>query len=673
VADVVRRRGEPAGRWEYHDADGRLVGLVLRWDTETGKTFLPFSLTTSGSWVCEGMPAPRPLYRLPQVLAAEGSVFVCEGERATEALVSLGCTATTSPNGSKSAGKADWTPLRGRRVVVVPDRDEPGEAYADAVADLALRAGAVNVVVVRLADLWPGLPDGGDAADWVEHHDATEPAVLRAALEALVAAAEPEAVVAEADDDAPLVWQPFPVEQLPAPLDRFAAETARGVGCDESMVALPLLAALAGAIGNARAIEARPGWVEPAVLWAAVVAESGSGKSPAFAAALASANAEQKAAFEAHHAALADFDAAVAEHDAAMIGWKREVAKGRGGPAPDRPVKPAARRLVVADTTIEALVPILGENPRGVLVAVDELAGLVASFDCYKSGGRGGADRPRWLSMHSAGPVTVDRKSSGTTYVPRAAVSICGGIQPQVLARTMTADNVDSGLLGRLLLAMPPRRERRWTTEPVDWATAEAVRSIFQALYALPTPADGPTVLDLDADALDVFKAFWHEHEKALGASSGAERAMLAKMEAGVLRLALVAHVVRQAAALTHGALGPADGGSVPDRIDVDSISRGIALGRWFAAEGRRVYQMLLGGRAVDRTADDATAAARWIEARGQGRFASVRDLKKGLARFRDDDDRAEAAARRLVAEGRAVWAVPSTGGRPADGVRLTG
>ena len=46
VADVVRYRGEPAGRWEYHDADGRLVGLVVRWNTTTGKTFLPFTLTT---------------------------------------------------------------------------------------------------------------------------------------------------------------------------------------------------------------------------------------------------------------------------------------------------------------------------------------------------------------------------------------------------------------------------------------------------------------------------------------------------------------------------------------------------------------------------------------------------------------------------------------------------
>lgn len=664
VADVVRRRGEPAGRWEYHDADGRLVGLVLRWDTETGKTFLPFSLTTSGSWVCEGMPAPRPLYRLPQVLAAEGSVFVCEGERATEALVSLGCTATTSPNGSKSAGKADWTPLRGRRVVVVPDRDEPGEAYADAVADLALRAGAVNVVVVRLADLWPGLPDGGDAHDWIEAHDAVDAVDLREALEALVAKAEPMAAVpAEPDeDDVVIEWAPFPTEQLPEPLATFVEHVAYRIGGEsvEAQVALPLVAAVAGAIGNARAIEARPGWQEPAVLWTCIIAGSGGAKSPAYKAAMQFVFEEEKAARDAHHVALADYDAAVMEHDAAYADWKRE--KGRGGPAPDRPVKPAARRLWVDDTTVEALATIIADNPRWFLVAREELRAWAASFDCYKAGGRGGADQPKWLTLYDAGPLSVDRKGGDSIHVPRAAVSLTGGIQPGIFARTMTADDIDSGLLGRLLVAMPPAEELKWPDGDMDWAAVEAVRSLFQTLFDIPMPADGPKVLDMEPDAQLIFKQFWQQQQREIRTASGAVKGMLSKINAAVLRLALIIHVARQAA-----------GETIPDRVDVESITRAIVLGRWFAAEGRRVYQMLLGGRAVDRTADDATAAARWIEARGQGRFASVRDLKKGLARFRDDDDRAEAAARRLVAEGRAVWAVPSTGGRPADGVRLTG
>jgi hypothetical protein len=513
------------------------------------------------------------------------------------------------------------------------------------------------VKVARLADLWPGLPEGGDAHDWIEAHDAVDAVDLREALEALVAKAAPAVPVPDDDDDV-LAWEPFPAEALPSPLDRFVIDTARGIGTDESMVALPLLAALAGAIGNARAIEAKRGHREQCVLWTAVVAESGSGKTPAFRAAMQFTEAEQGELFDVHRAMLADFDAAMVEHDAALALWKREVARGRGGQAPEKPQRPEARRLVVNDTTIEALVPILAANPKGLVVAVDELAGLVASFDAYKAGGRGGADRSKWLSMHSAGQVTNDRKGSGATHVKSAAVSVCGGVQPGVLARTMTPDNVDAGLMQRLLLAMPPGRERRWDAEPADWTTTEAVKGVFKTLFDLPMPACGPKVLDLDLDALAIYRPFWEEHGRAIGAATGAVKAMLAKTEAAVPRLALVLHVARQAA-----------GEPLPDRIDADTIGRAITLGRWFAREGRRVYGMILGGRAVDRTADDAAVAEKWI--RAYGGFSSLRDLRKGPSRFRDDDARAEAAARRLVAEGRARWEAPSTGGRPADGIRL--
>jgi hypothetical protein len=192
----------------------------------------------------------------------------------------------------------------------------------------------------------------------------------------------------------------------------------------------------------------------------------------------------------------------------------------------------------------------------------------------------------------------------------------------------------------------------------VGFGTIEATKSLFASLYAMPMPDGGPKVLDLAPDALDVFKRFWEEHEREVNDSSGPIRAMLAKCEAAVARLALVTHVARQAA-----------GETLPDRVDVESINRAIILGRWFAREGRRVYGLLLGGRAVDRAADDAERAARWIEARGG--FATVRDLRHGLRRFREDDDRAEQAVRQLVAERRATWEAPTTGGRPADGVRL--
>ena len=60
--------------------------------------------------------------------------------------------------------------------------------------------------------------------------------------------------------------------------------------------------------------------------------------------------------------------------------------------------------------------------------------------------------------MFGARDLLVDRKSEGQKpiFVPRAAVSIVGGIQPQVLRRALGPEHFENGLAARMLLTMPP-------------------------------------------------------------------------------------------------------------------------------------------------------------------------------------------------------------------------
>lgn len=171
VAELERRQGPRSTTWTYTSAAGEPVGLVVRWNTPTGKDVRPVSRIADGSgWIIGGMPTPRPLYALPDLLATPAArVFIVEGEKAADAARAVGLVATTSPHGSKSAGKADWSPVAGRDVVILPDHDDAGERYADDVARLATAAGAKSVRVVRLVELWADLPEGGDMADLVEH------------------------------------------------------------------------------------------------------------------------------------------------------------------------------------------------------------------------------------------------------------------------------------------------------------------------------------------------------------------------------------------------------------------------------------------------------------------------------------------------------------------------
>ena len=640
--------GEPSAEWHYHAAHGELVGVVARWDAVDGKKIRPASLS-GGKWLLSAMPAPRPLYQLPELSSAVGTIYVAEGEKAADALLSIGLTATTSAGGAKAAALTDWSHVAGHEVVVLPDNDASGEAYATDVAGLCYAAGAASVVIVRLLSDWPAMPEGGDAHDWLELNDAQDADDLRHRLEKLVEQSPqmPAAgsVIKTAEE---IDWQPFPVEHLPEPLRSFTVEAAAAIGCDTSMIALPLLAAAAAAIGNAVRIQVRPDWQEPAILWTAVVAESGSSKTPAFRKALQFSDDAQKEAFTAHGIAMAEHDAEVQSFESEMRLWKK---KG-GGPAPVPPTPPTATtRYVLNDTTVEALIAILSGNPRGVLVAVDELAGWLASFDQYKTG-RGGGDCPRWLSMHGAGPVTSDRKGSGTLYVPSASVCVTGGIQPGPLVRAMTS-NAENGLLARLLLAQPPRTAKVWTTATVGFATMAAMRSTFAALLA-----DGdhePIVIGLTPTATEAFVEFYGAHAQEQVAASGALAAMLAKIEAYAARLALIHHVVSV---------------GTGSWIEPASIEAGVTLARWFAREARRIYGSTLTGPTADTAAD---AAAHWLAGQPES-FGTIRDMAHGPRRFRSRPALAEEAATKLIREGRAVRYVrPSgdAGGRPADGIRL--
>lgn len=163
------KRGVPSATWEYRSAEGELLGLVCRFEEpDGGKSVLPLSYCRRDKaleWRWRALSSPRALYGLDR-LAKQTSdpVIVTEGEKAADAVRELmpGFIAVTSSGGSKAAGKADWSPLNGRRVIIWPDADEPGRAYAKAVAKHTREAGAASIEFLEPPT---GVAEGWDAAD----------------------------------------------------------------------------------------------------------------------------------------------------------------------------------------------------------------------------------------------------------------------------------------------------------------------------------------------------------------------------------------------------------------------------------------------------------------------------------------------------------------------------
>jgi len=141
----VDELGPYTATWDYKRADGTLIARVYRYDPEPGrKEFRPWDVRAR-MWRA---PDPRPLYNQPAMASARQVVLV-EGEKCAQALIELGVVATTAMNGARAPiDKTDWSPLRGKDVVIWPDRDLPGWDYAESAAKACVAAGSRSVAIV---------------------------------------------------------------------------------------------------------------------------------------------------------------------------------------------------------------------------------------------------------------------------------------------------------------------------------------------------------------------------------------------------------------------------------------------------------------------------------------------------------------------------------------------
>lgn len=174
---------KPSMVFPYRDRRGRLVGYVLRVEFDDRKItpailWMENDKTGFRGWCHGSMPEPRPLYGLDRFAAAPEAAPIAlgEGEKTADALARLmpSMAAMSWLGGSKAYAKSKWDTLAGRRVVLFPDNDEPGEnamlgfwstgaapEWTPGIAEILLGHGCTVDYIARDLDK----PDGWDAAD----------------------------------------------------------------------------------------------------------------------------------------------------------------------------------------------------------------------------------------------------------------------------------------------------------------------------------------------------------------------------------------------------------------------------------------------------------------------------------------------------------------------------
>ena len=360
-------------------------------------------------------------------------------------------------------------------------------------------------------------------------------------------------------------------DYLPNCLAGWIEDSAERLNVPPSMIAGPLLVALAGVVGRSHRIrpKALDDWSVYPILWGAVVAPSGAGKSPALDVALdgiarlessyREAWAADRPQVEAHLERLRAQVAALKERLRQSHGGNRSKNKGEAESADDLERELAAtlseleveertskpRRLRTSDATIEKLGELMIENPRGLLLFRDELAGWIAALDRADRP----ADRAFFLeAWQGSGSHYVDRIGRGSQFVPALAASVLGGIQPCKL-EPLVSGSAGDGFLPRFqILVWPEERsarpylDRRPLAAEADRARC-AVRLLDEAA-ASALQTEGRT-LSFDPIAQELFIATSEDLDREVRATEApALREHLAKYQRLLPAIALLLQLV---------------------------------------------------------------------------------------------------------------------------------
>jgi len=174
--------------WVYVDEDGEPLFVKQRFKTSSakGKDYRQMRCVKQPDGTIAKFPGFKDTrlvpYRFPELLSAKTAgrtIFLTEGEKAADALVSIGVIATSAHAGSGSWPEEITQYFAGAVVIMVPDNDLAGWKYAKLVA------AALTPVVksLRIVDL-PVIYPTDDAWEWVHVYGGTRQQLAELAKQA---------------------------------------------------------------------------------------------------------------------------------------------------------------------------------------------------------------------------------------------------------------------------------------------------------------------------------------------------------------------------------------------------------------------------------------------------------------------------------------------------------
>ena len=330
----------------------------------------------------------------------------------------------------------------------------------------------------------------------------------------------------------------FPLEIFPKAIRDIIEALEEYENYNVDFTSASFLTVFAAAMGNTWSVRFMTGWVSRPIIYMVLVGSPSCGKTPPLQQAVAPLLKLD-----------GEYDMIYCKEMETYRRWERMSAKQREKHSlPEEMKMPQRKCHVVVDSTVEALIGALRDNPRGVLIYKDEIDSLLSNFNRYN-----GSDEGYFLSLFSGTPFKYSRKSNNEhIFLANPYCSIIGTTQPGRLGEQFGGKRMMNGFSSRFLKVYPEiDKMPSWNdTAMPDSVLEEWERIIRKVVAATPsTDQEGKaTSIELlfsQEAKLRVIQWKDEVNNKAYAETdSDAVRALCGKLETYLVRFCLVIQIM---------------------------------------------------------------------------------------------------------------------------------
>ena len=384
-------------------------------------------------------------------------------------------------------------------------------------------------------------------------------------LEAGCGLIEEDSIVFTCDSGKTTETPSFPLEIFPKAIRDIIEALEEYENYNVDFTSASFLTVFAAAMGNTWSVRFMTGWVSRPIIYMVLVGSPSCGKTPPLQQAVAPLLKLD-----------GEYDMIYCKEMETYRQWERMSAKQREKHSlPEEMKMPQRKCHVVVDSTVEALIGALRDNPRGVLIYKDEIDSLLSNFNRYN-----GSDESYFLSLFSGTPFKYSRKSNNEhIFLANPYCSIIGTTQPGRLGEQFGGKRMMNGFSSRFLKVYPEiDKMPSWNdTAMPDGVLEEWGRIIRKVVTVTPsTDQEGKaTSIELmfsQEAKLRVIQWKDEVNNKAYAETdSDAVRALCGKLETYLVRFCLVIQIM-------HGICGE----SGMDKIEPGTAELAIRLTEYF-------------------------------------------------------------------------------------------